>query len=302
MDIILEMGIVALMGAAATVAGAAEDLETDVGSQSNPNSQVQLAPQMGKPHRLYNKAISGEAPAYGLWCSTAGVTAAVLLGVKASPIVAIALGSLVGAFLLGMFAIPAHLGRIASQKRYNQPIYLDILRTHVFPIMGHGYVAVFATLVLCYILHYMLLHPFTLPLLALIWGITLGAVGSSTGDVFYGAERHFQQHEFGTGLNAAFSGDVVRKAEAGLRSSIDNAWFCSKFGGPVTGLTFGLIVFLDNWRTTVFHPDLGYGWYAVGLGVLIVIVLIMLNFMLEKYARNTYGPYKTLEEVGEVSA
>ncbi|RLG20516.1 tetrahydromethanopterin S-methyltransferase subunit E, partial [Methanosarcinales archaeon] len=31
MDIILEMGIVALMGAAATVAGAAEDLESDVG-------------------------------------------------------------------------------------------------------------------------------------------------------------------------------------------------------------------------------------------------------------------------------
>jgi len=41
------LGIVALMGAAATIAGAAEDLESDTGSMSNPNSQVQLAPQMG---------------------------------------------------------------------------------------------------------------------------------------------------------------------------------------------------------------------------------------------------------------
>ena len=37
-----------------------EDLESDVGSQSNPNSQVQLGPQMGNIHRYFNKAISGE--------------------------------------------------------------------------------------------------------------------------------------------------------------------------------------------------------------------------------------------------
>ena len=54
------LGVVALMGAAATIAGAAEDLESDVGSQSNPNSQVQLAPQMGNLHRMFNKAVSGE--------------------------------------------------------------------------------------------------------------------------------------------------------------------------------------------------------------------------------------------------
>ena len=40
------LGVVALMGAVATIGGAAEDLESDIGSQSNPNSQVQLAPQM----------------------------------------------------------------------------------------------------------------------------------------------------------------------------------------------------------------------------------------------------------------
>lgn len=39
------LGVVALCGAAATIAGAAEDLESDTGSMSNPNSQVQLAPR-----------------------------------------------------------------------------------------------------------------------------------------------------------------------------------------------------------------------------------------------------------------
>jgi tetrahydromethanopterin S-methyltransferase subunit E len=57
--IIIDMGIVALTGALATIGGAAEDLESDVGSQSNPNSQVQLAAQMDFPHRIFNKAISG---------------------------------------------------------------------------------------------------------------------------------------------------------------------------------------------------------------------------------------------------
>jgi Tetrahydromethanopterin S-methyltransferase, subunit E len=32
------LGVVALMGAVATIGGAAEDLESDIGSQSNPNS------------------------------------------------------------------------------------------------------------------------------------------------------------------------------------------------------------------------------------------------------------------------
>ncbi|NOR59783.1 MAG: tetrahydromethanopterin S-methyltransferase subunit E, partial [Methanosarcinales archaeon] len=35
MDPITGLGLVALMGALATIAGAAEDLESDVGSQSN---------------------------------------------------------------------------------------------------------------------------------------------------------------------------------------------------------------------------------------------------------------------------
>ena len=73
------LGVVALMGAVATIGGAAEDLESDIGSQSNPNSQVQLAPQMGHLHRMINKAASGEPVAYGVWCGVAGSIAYVLI-------------------------------------------------------------------------------------------------------------------------------------------------------------------------------------------------------------------------------
>ena len=49
----ITLGVVALMGAVATIGGAAEDIESDIGSQSNPNSQVQLAPQMGHLLMIY---------------------------------------------------------------------------------------------------------------------------------------------------------------------------------------------------------------------------------------------------------
>ena len=65
-SIVFGIGITALAGALATVAGAAENTESDIGSQGDPNSQVQLAPQMGYIHRIFNKAVAGEPPAYGL--------------------------------------------------------------------------------------------------------------------------------------------------------------------------------------------------------------------------------------------
>jgi len=79
MEPLIGMGVLALIGVAATIAGASEDLESDVGSQSNPNSQVQLAPQMMFPHRIYNKAVSGEPPSNALMCSVGAAVATVLI-------------------------------------------------------------------------------------------------------------------------------------------------------------------------------------------------------------------------------
>jgi len=289
-DPITGLGIVALMGALATIAGAAEDLESDVGSQSNPNSQVQLAAQMDFPHRIFNKAISGEPPAYGLWCATGATVASVLLAQNMSVIFAIAIGSLAGGILLGLYSVTAHMGRTASQKRFKQPVYMDMVVGHVPSIIAHGFIAVFCIVSFSYIMWEILGHPFPLPLLAFLWGITAGAIGSSTGDVHYGAEREFQNQPFGCGLNAAYSGNIVRKAESGLRNGIDNVWACAKFGGPVTGLALGFTVFFDNWRSTVFS-----GMNAIIAGLIIVLILILANRLVEVQARKAYGPFKDEE-------
>jgi tetrahydromethanopterin S-methyltransferase subunit E len=294
MDPLTGMGVLALMGAAATIAGASEDLESDIGSQSNPNSQVQLAPQMMYPHRIYNKAISGEPPSNALMCAIGGTVATVLLGMNASAILALVIGSIVAAAIHGTYSVSSHFGRTASQKRFKQPLYLDIIKSHTPVIMAYSFITTLCVLVVAYLMVAVLGHPFPLPLLAFIWGITIGAIGSSTGDVHYGAEREFQNVEFGSGLNASNSGNIVRKGESGIRNGYDNSWFCAKFGGPVTGIAFGMTVFLSGWVTTVFDATKGdiMGWASVLAGTIIVLILVIWNRNIEVAARNAFGTYK----------
>ncbi|MEN4017970.1 MAG: tetrahydromethanopterin S-methyltransferase subunit E [Methanobacterium sp.] len=284
------LGVVALMGAAATIAGAAEDLESDVGSMSNPNSQVQLAPQMGNLHRMFNKAVSGEPVQMGTWAGIAGSVAFILMASLNLPVImAIAGGAAIAALVHAAFATTSHLGRIVSQSQFNQPVFLDVITQHLGPITGHGFIVTFSIVGLSYLMTLPipgLGHPFPLPLLAVLWGITIGAIGSSTGDVHYGAEREYQHYPFGGGIPVAIHGDITRKAELGARNSMDVVYFCAKYGGPVTGFAFGLIVFLSFWITIVFGLVGG-----VIAGLVILILLIIINNRLEVFARNKYGPY-----------
>lgn len=287
------MGICAAAGALAFVAGASEDIDSDIGSQSNPNSQVQLAAQVGNPHRIYNKAIAGEPPSNALWCATAGLMAYVLIEGYHMPLLFAAVaGASLAALFDGVMATSAYLGRSASQARFNQWIYLDIIRYTTPSIMAHVWITSFCITLIAIIQAYVLTphHPFPIPVIGLIWGITVGAIGSSVGDIHYGGEREFQWRLFGQGLNTMLSGQIVRKAEAGLRNSIDNAWFCAKFGGPCTGLGFGLTVFLDNWRTTVFDP-VTQATLAIAMGCFFIIAMNVYNLYMEISARKKYGPY-----------
>ncbi|HWQ18666.1 MAG TPA: tetrahydromethanopterin S-methyltransferase subunit E, partial [Methanotrichaceae archaeon] len=218
------MGLVAAMGALATVAGASEDIDSDIGSQSNPNSQVQLAAQVGNPHRIYNKAIAGEPPSNALWCTTAAIMAYMLIEAFHMPaLFALAAGASLAALFDGVMATSAYFGRSASQARFNQWVFLDIVRYTTPSIMAHVWITSFCISMIAYLQVYVLTphHPFPLPVIALIWGITVGAIGSSVGDIHYGGEREFQWRLFGQGLNTMLSGQIVRKAEAGLRNSID---------------------------------------------------------------------------------
>jgi tetrahydromethanopterin S-methyltransferase subunit E len=285
------LGVVALMGAAATIAGAAEDLESDVGSMSNPNSQVQLAPQMGNLHRMFNKAVSGEPVQMGTLAGIAGAVAYVLLNSLSLPVIlSIASGAAIAALWHSAFATSSHMGRIVSQAQFNQPLFLDVITQHLGPIAGHGFIVTFCIVGLSYLMTLQIpgfAHPFALPFLAVLWGITIGAIGSSTGDVHYGAEREYQQYPFGGGIPVAIHGDITRQSELGPRNSMDVVYFCAKFGGPVTGFCFGLIVFLSFWATIVF--GLVGGVIAT---FVIILLLIVINNRMEVFARNRYGPYK----------
>lgn len=293
---LLTLGALALVGAAATVAGCAEDLESDVGSQSNPNSQVQLGPQMGNIHRYFNKAISGEPVSYGLYVAVAGAVAYALLQIGLNPLLSLVIGSGVAALVHGAYAVSAYLGRIVGQsKNFGQPVYMDVVLSHLGPIVGHGFIAVFCMLVAAYIATTILGNPFPLPMVAFIFGITVGAIGSSTGDVHYGAEREYQKYPFGGGVPVANQGDIDVKAETGIRNGMDSSYFCAKLGGPLTGLTFGLIVFLDGWRGiigNILGSDLiTKSIIAIIVGIVLVIISLIINRKIEVYAREKYGPY-----------
>lgn len=311
-----------------------EDLESDIGSQSNPNSQVQLAAQIGQVNRFFNKAISGEAPSYALYCTIAGVVAYVLLLKDVNPLLAIPIGALAGEAIHVIFSVTAYVGRTAAQKRFGQPIYLDVLYGHLLPIATHGFMATLCITAIAYIQCNLgtlsgmpaLNHPFALPLLAFIWGITVGAIGSSTGDIHYGAEREFQDRPFGEGKRVVYHGKITRYAGCGVRTQKDIAYFCAKYGGPITGLTFGLIILFESWRSLIGMMLGGYlplqeamasdtllGTVArvatelipaipaaigeltavigIVVGLAIGIVLIVGNVVIVKWARKRYGPF-----------
>src|SRR5512136_875045 len=289
-QIVFGIGITALTGALATIAGSAEDTESNIGSQGDPNSQVQLAPQMGFVHRIFNKAVAGEPPAYGLWCALGAGLAWAFMAMHVNAVLAIVLGCVLAVFVQGVYATTAYLGRTASLAKFGQPVYVDILKSMTSVTMAHAFIAIFCVVTLCHLINSALGHPFPLPLLGLIWGIALGAAGSATGNPYYGKERQYQNQKFGAGVPVAASGNIVRYAEAGERNSLDNGWFTAKLGGPWSGICFGLIVFLELWRTVLFEPLWG-GWGAIVVGVILILVFTVIDRYAEVWARETFGPY-----------
>ena len=245
---------------------------------------------MGHLHRMINKAASGEPVSYGVWCGTAGAIAALAISAGIIPVVAIAMGSTVAAFVHAIYTVTSHLGRIVGQSQFEQPLFMDVLTQSLGPIAAHGFIASFGIVGMSYLMTLPLDglgHPFPLPLLAMLWGITIGAIGSSTGDVHYGSESEYQKFEYGGGTPVAIQGDIVTKAPTGAKNSIDVGNFCAKYGGPLTGFCFGLIVFVSFWITLVFGTVPGQI-----VGIVIIVLLILGNMYLEKFARTKFGPYE----------
>lgn len=289
MDILTNMAAVALMTLVAIIAGIFEDLESDVASTSNPNSQVQLAPQVGNLHKLFNRAISGEPLLVGTMATISGSLAYVLLSTNTSVIFSLIVSALIATLIQSIFSITAYMGRITSQSLYNQPLFMDVLYKHVPTMAAHAFITLFSITLLSYIMINILNPPvyLSLPIISLFMGVTVGSVGSAIGDIHYGAEKLYQHHEFGSGVPVSVNGDITTKSALGSRSSIDVARFCSKFGGPMTGLCFGIIIFLNFWTYIVFGTFNG-----ILFGILLVFGIILLNYLLERHSRLKYGKYE----------
>jgi tetrahydromethanopterin S-methyltransferase subunit E len=289
MDMIFNLILVGLMSLIAIIAGIFEDLESDVASTSNPNSQVQLAPQVGNLHKLFNRAVSGEPLFIGVMSTIAGTIAYILLTLDYPIILVLLMSSLMATIIHLVFSITSYMGRTTSQALYNQPLFVDVILKHLPVIGAHAFITLFSITTLSYMMVY-LLNPviaLTLPVVTMLMGITLGSIGSAIGDIHYGAEKLYQHKEFGSGISVSENGNITTKDVLGSRSSIDVAEYCSRFGGPLTGLCFGLIIFLNFWIALVFGINNG-----LIVGLLIVVLLLLFNTLLERNTRKKYGKYE----------
>ena len=289
MDLIFNLAIVTLMGLIAIIAGIFEDLESDVASTSNPNSQVQLAPQIGNLHKFFNRAVSGEPLFVGTIATISGSIAYVLLLQNYPVLLVLLLSSLVATLVQVVFSVTSYIGRITSQALYNQPIFLDVLQKHLPTIAAHAFITIISITTLSYLMVNILnpAVPLILPVVTLFMGVTLGSIGSAVGDIHYGAEKLYQNYEFGAGIAVSNNGNIATKSALGSQSSLDVVNFCSKFGGPITGLTFGIIIFLNFW--IYFVIGINYGIIA---GLFIVLIFILLNMLLERNSRSKFGKYE----------
>lgn len=273
-----------IAGFLAFIAGIFEDSESNAGSQSNPNSQVQLAPQIGHRHRYFNKAISGEPPANALWATTSA-TIAVLLAHRHDAfwiLIYSLIGALVSTLLLAFYAIFSHISRVASMKTFRQPLYWDALFAALPLDLSFGFLTAFSLTLLSFTASMLLGNPFSVPLIAFMLGITIGSIGSATGDVHYGAERLYQHYIFGSGIPIAKQGDIDVKGEYGYRNSVDTPYFTMRFGAMVTALAFGMLVFMDAFSRSF---DFAGIWSSVIIETLVIAIIFMITVYLERYSR-----------------
>lgn len=289
MDVILNLVLVAFMGLIAIIAGIFEDLESDLASTSNPNSQVQLAPQIGNLHKLFNRAISGEPLLMGTMATISGSIAYVLFTLNYPVVLVLLISALVATLVQVIMSITSYMGRITSQALYNQPLFLDVLFKHIPVVAAYEFITLFSITTLSYIMVYLLnpAVPLTLPVISLLMGVALGSIGSAVGDIHYGAENLYQNYDFGSGISVSNNGNIVTKSSLGSKNSMDVVNFCSKFGGPISGLAFGLIVFLNFWIYLVFGIK-----YGLIVGLIIVVLFFILNILIERKARLKFGKYE----------
>ena len=127
-------------------------------------------------------------------------------------LLAIFISSILVTMVQAVLSITSYMGRVTSQSLYNQPIFMDMLYKHIPTMMAFAFVTQLSIVLLSYIMTYLLVPAvnLSLPVVSALMGITLGSIGSAVGDIHYGAEKLYQNQEFGSGLPVSNSGNIVR--------------------------------------------------------------------------------------------
>ncbi len=296
---LIVLGIFSFVVALIIIAGWFENLESDTGSQSNPNSQVQLAPQVGHPHRIFNKAISGEPVSHALYGLISGTFFTVLWwGFNIHPLISLSAACALTTCFHMTLAVTSFLGRTTSHNVFGQPIFLDVLLIQLPLIAAYGFICTTVYTSLSYIFYSVAAsplglyfgYPLPIPILGFMFGLVAGSIGSSTGDIHHGTEREFQHIPFGEGVAMKDYGNITVKAELGYRNSSDITYYTAKFGGPLAGLAYGLIILFDNYR--LIWGSFSTAAITLVAGIIIIVLLALINRRIEVWSRKKFGIYE----------
>jgi len=205
-----------------------------------------------------------------------------------SVLISSVIGALVSTLLLGLYGIFSHISRVASMKTFKQTLYWDSLYSALPLDLSFGFLTALSLTLLSFTAGMMLNNPFSVPLIAFMLGITIGTIGSSTGDIHYGAERLYQHHIFGSGIPISNQGDIDVKGEYGYRNSVDTPYFTLRFGAMVTAFVFGMLIFLDSLSRIFVFAGV---WSSVIVELGMILIIFIVTVFLEKYTRDRYGPF-----------
>ncbi len=289
MDIISNLCIITLMSLSAVIAGIFGNLEADITFSGNLNSQISTAPKEGNIHKLFTKAVKSEPLFIGTMATISGAISYILLLLNQPILVVLILSPAITTLIQVIISITSYMGRMTSQALYNQPLFMDVLYKNIPIIAACTFTYLFSINLLSYLMIYYLepVISITLPILEFLVGVVLGALISIIGNVHFGTEQLYQHSIFGRGISEEQSQNLITKDSLGSRDSIDILYISSKFSGYLTGLCFGLVIFLTFWIFIVFGI---YGGIIVGF--ILILVMIFLNYILDKKAHEKYGVYR----------
>lgn len=283
-QIISNIGVVILLGVLAFMAGMFGNLESNMSSE-NPNSLVLHAPRRGHLHKLFTKVVSSTSILITTMATISGSLMQVLLSYNIPVIIILVVVPLITTIIHVIIMATSYMSQMTSQALYDQPLYVDVLYNNIPTIAAYSFICLFSITLMGYILVYVITPPLflSLPIVTFILGILLGCITSVIGDIYFGAEVLYQHRNKKRTILIEAIGDITTHGSLSSRNSLDILYLTSKFSGPITGLCFGLIIFL------IFWGFIAYGQVgSIIAGFIFTIILTIINYILDVSAHKRH--------------